>query len=627
MRTIKFASRLSLALAIAALVGFSSLARAEVKRVDVASRADVGASGYEKIVGTVHFAVDPTDPRNRVIADIDKAPLGSGGRVEFSADLYILRPKDARRSNGIAFIDVPNRGRKPILGGFNRGAANDPVTDADLGDGFLMRQGFTLVWVGWQFDVRRENGMMGISVPDAQEVTGIVHADFTPNSRATEQTVTDLAGYSPIDPAATDTTLTVRDGPLGRAVPIARERWQLKGNTVTLADGFEPGRTYELAYRAARLPVAGLGLAAFRDVATWIKHAPDAVARAQYTVAFGSSQSGRFLRTFMYYGFNSDERGRQVFDGIWAHIAGASRLSINERGAVPNSIAMWTATWFPFANTGERDPVSGKVEGLLDNDRARQNQPKIFYTNTAVEYWGGGRSAALVHTSPDGKSDLKLPDNVRFYFLTGTQHSPGRFPAQQALGQQKDNPVEYWWTLRALLVAMDRWVKKGTPPPASHYPRLADHSLVAASHVGFPNLQGVASPRGISPARLGEAMMPLLVPEVDEDGNERVGVRTAEVAVPVATYTGWNFRGTAAGGTDQLVALTGSSVPFAKSRADREAKHDSRKSIEERYATRDQYLALARTRCDNLVKKGFLLADDVGMVMKRMEGQWDEAAR
>src|SRR5262245_10055790 len=159
MRTIKVTSRLSLVLVIAALVGFSSAARAEVKRVDVATRADVGASGYEKIVGTAHFAVDPADAHNRVIADIDKAPLGSGGRVEFSADLYILRPKDARRSNGIAFIDVPNRGRKPILGGFNRGATNDPVTDADLGDGFLMRQGFTLVWVGWQFDVKRENGM------------------------------------------------------------------------------------------------------------------------------------------------------------------------------------------------------------------------------------------------------------------------------------------------------------------------------------------------------------------------------------------------------------------------------------------------------------------------------------
>ena len=250
--------RLSVALVVAALLGTSSQAGAEVKRVDVASRSDVGASGYEKIVATVHLAVDPNDPHNRVIADLDKAPLGPSGRVEFSTDLYILRPKDVRRSNGVALIDVPNRGRKLILNGFDRGGSNDPASDADLGDQFLMRQGFTLVWIGWQFDVRREEGLLGISVPAAQGISGIVRADFTPNNRATEQTVTDLIGYSPVDPTGTDTTLTVRDGPLGQAEPVARDSWRLEGNVVKLGAGFEPGRTYELSYRAARLPIAGL---------------------------------------------------------------------------------------------------------------------------------------------------------------------------------------------------------------------------------------------------------------------------------------------------------------------------------------------------------------------------------
>src|SRR5207249_4777151 len=173
---------------------------------------------------------------------------------------------------------------------------------------------------------------------------------------------------------------------------VPREKWRLEGNVVTMADGFEPGRTYELAYRAARLPIAGLGLAAFRDVATWVKHSPDALAHAQYSIAFGSSQSGRFLRTFLYYGFNSDERGRQVFDGVWAHIAGASRLSLNERAARPNA-GKAPSPAFPFADAALRDPLSGRTDGLLENDRARANQPKIFYTNTAVEYWGGDRSA------------------------------------------------------------------------------------------------------------------------------------------------------------------------------------------------------------------------------------------
>ena len=607
---------------VAASFGMVARASAEVTRVDVAKRADVGASGYEKLVGVVHLSVDPKDPHNRVIADIDTAPVNAAGRVEFSTDFYVLRPKTGAPSNGIAFIDVLNRGRKMVLNGFNRGGTTDPATEADLGDGFLMKQGYTVVWIGWQFDVRREGGAMGLEVPAARGVTDIVRAEFTPNDRSPESVVADLAAYTPIDPNAGDATLTVRDGPFGRAETVARDRWKLQGNRVTMAGGFEPGRTYAIAYRAQMLPVAGLGLAAFRDVASWIKHAPDAAVRARYTVAFGSSQSGRFLRTFLYYGFNTDERGAQVFDGVWAHIAGAGRLSLNERGATPNALSMWTATDYPFANTAERDPLTGRTEGLLDNERARKNQPKIFYTNSAVEYWGGGRSAALVHTSPDGKSDLKVPDNTRVYFLTGTQHSPGRFPQRVSTGQQPDNPVEYWWTLRALLGAMDKWVRQGTLPPASQYPRLSDGTLVAAAHVGFPTLSGVASPRTIPAARHGEKRWPLLVPQVGEDGNELAGVRSAEVAIPMATYTGWNFRSPAIGGTDQPVSLVGSAVPFPRTAADRERAGDPRRSVAERYASREAYLAKARDVNAALVKQGYLLAEDVAEVMKRMEEHW-----
>ena len=235
-------------------------------------------------------------------------------------------------------------------------------------------------------------------------------------------------------------------------------------------EGSSPGRIYQLAYRTTNPAVGGIGLAAFRDFAAWLKHGQQGSANAKWAYAFGSSQSGRFLRTFLYYGFNADEKGQQVFDGVMAHIAGAARLSINEPSATPNALSMYTATGFPFADAATRDPVSGKQEGLLDNDRARKHQPKVFYTNTAVEYWGGGRSAALIHTTPDGKSDLKVPDNVRIYFLTGAQHSPARFPARVTTGQQPENPVEYWWTLRALLMSMDRWVRQGTPPPASQHP-------------------------------------------------------------------------------------------------------------------------------------------------------------
>ncbi len=445
------------------------------------------------------------------------------------------------------------------------------------------------------------------------------------NAAEERQTATDLAGYTPLDPASEENALVVRDRPFGPAQKIDRARWTLDGNTVTLKGGFQAGRTYELSYRAKSVPIAGLGMAAFRDVGAWIKRAPDAIVRSRYTLAFGSSQSGRFLRTFLYHGFNTDEKGGQVFDAVWAHIAGAAGLSLNERGATPTSLSMFTATAFPFANQATRDPISGRTEGLLENERARQHQPKTFFTNTSVEYWGGGRSAALVHTSPDGRSDLVLPDTTRVYFLTGSQHGPARFPTRVAQGQQPDNPLEYLWTLRALMVAMEQWVRKGTAPPASQYPRLSDGTLVRSDTVAFPAVPTVQSPRIIPAAQHDGKEIPFLVPQVDADGNERAGVRTAELLVPMGTYTGWNFRNASMGGADQLVPLLGSRIPLARTRAERDAAHDPRLSVEERYPSRDAYVAKAQKVTDGLVKAGYLLSSDASEVMKRMEEQWAAA--
>jgi Alpha/beta hydrolase domain len=608
---------------LAALVGVAGTVNGEVTRVDIAKRTDVGASGYERIVGTIHFAVDPGHPRNRVIVDLDAAKKNAAGRVEFSADLYILRPRDQARSNGVALVEVSNRGRIGLLNFFNRGPAeSDPSKETDLGDGFLTQQGYTLVWVGWQFDVPRQAGLLTLDAP-ASSVSGVVRAEFTTNDRALEYTLADLAGYSPSDPAAADGTLTVRDGPFGATTTIPRGQWRLRGNNVvSIQGGFEPGRTYEVSYRAANLPVAAAGLAAFRDTASWIKYRPDATVSAKYAYTFGSSQSGRFLRTFLYYGFNSDEQGRQVFDAVIAHKAGTGRLSLNERGATPNARSMFNATRFPFSDARQRDPNSGRTEGLLDNDRARQNQPKIFYTNTSVEYWGGGRAAALVHTTLDGKSDLTPPANVRAYFLAGTQHTPARFPPRVSSGQQIDNPVEFAWTLRALLTGMDRWVRQGTAPPSSQYPRLADGSLIAGDRVAFPAIPGVASPRTIPAGRDSSVVWPLLVPQVDEDGNERAGVRAPVVAVPLGTYTGWNFRSPAIGAPTELVDLLGSAIPFARTRTAREAARDPRRSIEERYPSSDAYLARIREAAQKLVDGRYLLAEDLAKVVERGREHW-----
>jgi alpha/beta hydrolase family protein len=611
------------ALVLAAVTAVT--ARAEVTKVDVAKRTAIGTSGYEKVVGTVHFAIDPKDPRNKVIADLDKAPVNAQGKVEFSSDFYLIRPVDPARSNGVALVEVSNRGRKGSLGLFSRAPSTlDPQTDADLGDGFLTRDGFTLAWVGWQFDVKPEGGLMSFNAPVATNASLVVRAEFTPNDRGPSMTVADLAGYPPADAAGPDTRLTVRVDQFGAAQTIDRSKYTVSGNVVTMRDGFDAGRIYEISYKTANPAIAGAGMAAFRDFAAWLKHGQQGNANAKYAYAWGSSQSGRFLRTFLYYGFNADEKGGQVFDGVMAHIAGAARLSLNERSATPNALSMFTATGFPYANVATRDPISGRTEGLLDNERARQHQPKIFYTNTAVEYWGGGRSAALIHTSADGKSDLTLPDNERVYFLTGSQHGPARFPTRATQGQQPENPVEYAWTMRALFAAMDGWIRNGKQPPASQYPRIADGTLVPVAQVGFPAIPGVASPKTIPAARQNDRPIPLLVPQVDADGNELAGVRTPEITVPMATYTGWNFRSSSIGGTNLLVSLMGSAIPFAPTKAAR-ASGDPRRSVEERYASQAAYTAAVQAAADKLVASGYLREDDVPQVLKRAGEQWSTA--
>jgi hypothetical protein len=609
----------------AALVAlFAVDAVAEVTRVDV-RRADVGMSGYEKVVGTIHFAIDPRKPDNQVIVGLDKAPRNAAGLVEFSADLYILQPRDPARSNGVALVDVVNRGRKMTLNGYSRGGTLDPATEADLGDGFLTRLGYTLVWVGWQFDVQRGNNLMGIDAPRAMGVTTTVRAEFTPNDRNPNVTVADLVGY-PVMGDGTDASLTVRDGPFGEPQDIPKGRFRLKGSVVSMEDGFEPGRTYQLSYRTQNPPIAGIGLAAFRDTAAWLKHEPSAPSHPRHTIAFGSSQSGRFLRTFLYHGFNTDERGRQVFDGVIAHIAGGARLSLNEEGATPNSLGMYSATMFPFADAALNNPATGKPDGLLEKARARGHAPKVFYTNSSVEYWGGGRAAALIHTTPDGRFNLKLPDNVRAYLFAGTQHSPGQFPPRKGAPQQQaDNPVQYWWPMRALLVSMTEWVKSDTPPPPSQHPQFKDQgaTIAKASELAFPAIPAVQSPRIVAPARDNRRALPLLVSQVDIDGNELAGIRLPDVSVPLATYTGWNFRSAAVGGTKELVALAGSSIPFAATKAKRTASGDPRLSVEERYASKDEYLRRVRKAADDLVKDRYLLADDVDPVVARAGEMWD----
>jgi hypothetical protein len=452
---------------------------------------------------------------------------------------------------------------------------------------------------------------------------------FVLDRKAVEASLDDAPMYSPVDPADGASTLTVRDHYWDAPTPIARSRWKFVNGPagpprLALDGGFEPGRMYEVTFKARGARVVGSGLAAIRDAAAAFRYRTDLPIQGKAAYAFGVSQVGRFLRQFLYDGFNADERGRRVFDAVWSHIAGSARGMFNERFGMPVAgSVLLTPTSFPFT-TDEQTFASER--GSLLQHYSPEQRPKIFFTNTSVEYWGGGRAAALIHASADGKRDLAVPDNVRIYLLAGTQHGEAAFPPTRARGQQMDNPVPQREVMRALLRGLHRWTSQGVAPPESRYPRLADGTLTPVAGVRFPSIPAVADPRVIAgPGQIRNGrvqMLPHLVSQVDADGNETAGIRVPDIAVPVATNTGWNFRSPSVGGSTEIYNLLGSYVPFALTKAEREARNDPRPSIAERYRSREDYLAKLRAAAEALVTQRYLLAEDVENVVERGAAQW-----
>lgn len=654
-----------------ALVAGAGAARAELVRIEVASSADLldgarygEAGSYEKLSGRMYFALDPRNAANRAITDIDYAPTNAQGRVELRADFYLLRPKDTAKANGTLLFEVANRGRKGLFSMFDHGTgSSDPATAADVGDAFLLERGYTLLWVGWQFDVPEAPGLLRADVPsatdDGRPIRGLVRSDFVVSAAVRDHSLGDRGhlAYAAVDVEDSASTMTVRESPLGERRVIPRERWRFARvddgrvvedpRSVYLEDGFEPFKIYEVVYESENPAVAGLGLAAIRDAVSALEHEgadelglPRGAVRR--SIGFGLSQSGRLLRTFLYDGFNADERRRRVFDGIIAHLAGGARGSFNVRFAQP-SRASWSYFYpnelFPFSDETQTEPVTGISDGLLAH-LAEAFRPKIFYTNSSNEYWRG--SAALTHVSVDGERDLELPSNVRVYLFSGTQHVPADTPPRKGAGRALPNPNDYRWFLRALLEDMNAWIERGDAPPESRYPLLRDETLVTRSELRFPALPGTPVPRELrSPLRLDYgprfrdqgvatreppqvgAAFPLLLPQVDMDGNEIAGLRSPEQAVPLATYTGWNLYDPEAGPEDRLVDLLGAYLPFAPTAEAREAAGDPRPSIAERYGSRERYLALVEAQAKALAAARYLLARDVPEIVRRAGEHWD----
>jgi hypothetical protein len=658
------------------------LAQARVVRVDVTSRTDVqegkpfgSAGAYEKIVGRVYFAVDPANLHNRQIVDLDKAPRNTHGEVEFSADLYLLKPKDMAKGNQAVLFEVSNRGGRGILSLVN-GRENE------YGDGFLMRQGYTVAWVGWEFDLSSQGERLRLTAPIAhdpggKEIHGLVRSDFTPSQKRDDWPLGHILlgpdggnSYPVDDPENGSNKLTVRDTPTGERKTIPRSDWSFAHvvagkltpdpHYVHLNSGFVPGKIYELVYTAKNPAVVGVGLAAVRDFLSYLKYDPEATAPVKRAYAVGISQSGRFLRHFLYQDFNADEKGHQVMDGVIAHVAGAGRGSFNHRFAQPSrdaqpmSSLFFPTDLFPFTDLPEKDPDTGEKAGLLDAASRSHTVPKIFYTNTSYEYWG--RAASLIHTTADGKQDAPPAPNTRIYFLAGLEHFTVPFPPDNRVrgnpdytAQQKadPNPIQWYW--RALITDLDQWVKDGKQPPASTYPKIADKTLVPLAQWKFPKIPGVNTPHEVSmayhinfgpqpkgtigsvqvvtiePPRVGNAFG-VLVPQSDTDGNDLGGVRLPELQVPLATYTGWNLRDASIGAPEQRVSFLGSWIPLPKTAEERKKSGDPRVSIAERYKSQAEYMNKFEQAAKKLIEQRFLLQEDLPTILERGKLEWKTIA-
>jgi hypothetical protein len=656
-------------------------AAAVVERLEISERSPVAggqpfglAGPYEKVAGRAHFALDPSAAANAGIIDLGLAPRDADGMVRFAADFYLLRPVE-NRGNGALLLEVPNRGGKAITAVLEPGAQFDvdPITAEALGDALLLRSGFTVAWIGWQFDVPDQPGLMRMDPlwvgpeegPEA--ITGLVRADyvFSEDSHVMPLGNRGHRPYPPADLEDFKAVLTVRNTRLGVRQIIGRDHWRFArvedgpdgeqvvpdATSVYLSDGFEKGRIYEIVYRARRPAVVGAGLAAVRDFTSFLKHgsvaggeaSPVTVDRA---LGIGISQSGRFLRHFLYQGFNQDEAGRAVFDGLFIDVAGAGRGSFNHRFAQPSrdsqrfSSFLYPTDLFPFTSRPELDPVTGREEGLLDRAVATGTAPKTFFTNSGNEYWN--RAASLTHTNVDATEDVEPLASERIYLFASTQHFVDSFPPERAQTQYPTNAADYRWSLRSLLMRLDRWVATGAEPPPSRYPRLADGTLVHSTAYGFKRFLGVRIPhRGnkvwrldFGPRFLTEGIIDrepprhgadfrIMVPAVDEDGNELGGIRLPEIAVPVATYTSWNWRAPEIGAPGELMDFRGSFFPFARTRDERNPETDHRPSIAERYASREEYLGRYAESARALVAEGYLLAADLPALLDHAGELWE----
>ena len=674
------------------------IVRLEITRVEPA----FGGHDVARVLGRAYGEVDPKAPANASIQDIGLAPKNAHGMVEYSTDIEIIRPTDPAKSNHVLLFDIVNRGNKRAVPLYNADVPGPPAqtnTSADPGDGWLQRVGTTVVYFGWQADVLPGDGRMTFRVPvahnpDGSALTGIVRSELTTPGPTTTLNLSSgwftgmtHASYPTVslDPAA---QLPLMDGFLPGLTVRSREnatRLAIPAGDSSFADcstgapkpdatkicypaGFQPGKLYELIYRARDPLVMGLGFAVARDLASFLKSAdkdaagtanPVVHGKAVKAIVSGSGQGGRMIRSFLLLGFNRDEAGQRAFDGALV-LNGGGLLALNVRFAQPGRgwgqqvDHLYPGFGFPFAYARTTDPLTGRSQGILDRCTADNTCPRLFDVATALQFWEGRQSLGL--TDPLGREDLHEPAAVRSYLLASTQHTPAGLPlpakAPFDACVQQANPAPYTWTMRALLADLVAWVRDDAAPPPAVVPHIIDGTLVAPDQVHFPDIPasayggverpavhyaGVTNPlhvldfgRDYHPGEAsgviatnppGQTAAPyaVLVPQVDEDGIDVAGIRSVYQLAPIGTYTGWNLFRSGLFDGGGLCASQGSFIPFAPTRAERAKTGDPRLSIEERYATPFAYTLAIKRSVEILVRRRCMLPEDAERVAAEAE--------
>ena len=637
---------------------------------------DTGA--YEQLDGIVHFAVDPNHRANETIADLGLAPRNPDGLVEFSSDFRILRPVDPELGNRRILLDVPNRGKPLALRNINSAPEVTPDAPMNPGNGFLMRQGYTVVWCAWQHDVPDIPGVMRINVPDAvlddAPISGKVVVTFQLNSSSQIEYLSSRnhQAYKASDVNEKLAVMTVQEHEDAPEQIVPREQWSFSrlesGNTVPddshvyLESGFEPGKVYQVIYTTSGAPVVGLGNLATRDITTFLRYSSleegnPLAGRIEKAYSFGVSQSGRFLRLFLYLGLNHDEASQIAFDGFMPHVAGGKMGEFNHRFAQPSSQASRSGnSLFPFSDETQIDPETGLSDGLLSRLSSQGDLPKIMYTHTPSEYWAGHGS--LMHTNMTADIDVDPPEEVRIYVFASTQHALPSFPPADNdtdgyHAQYSFNIVDYRALLRAALVNMDHWVTDGKSAPPSQHPRIDAGTAVTPQELSssFEKIPGGKFPNPMRrftrldfgpdpfvptriPVQIGK-VYPNLVSAVDDDANEIAGIQLPFISVPLGTHMGWNLRHQDIGGADQVIGtggasggtLRGSTLPFAATSKDRKEVGDPRLSVEERYASKSQYLELVEQAATKLITQRYILKEDIEDIKQQASEHYDLFSR